>query len=158
MKQIRKAVLAAVLAGTVSIAPAAGFMPVTTVFAHGHHGGCHQGTVSTHYYYCGGHSAHTHHNGVCPYADDYGYDDDYYYCGGHSAHTHHNGVCPYAYYVSSNTVKRVQKVLNRCGYSCGTADGVMGTKTKRALKRFQRDNDLKADGVIGEQTLTALGL
>lgn len=153
MKQVKKALMAAVLAGTIIITPAAGLISATTVYAHGHHGGCHGGTASASYYYCGGHAAHTHYGGVCPYADD-----DYYYCGGHSAHVHQNGACPYAYYVSKATVKKVQRTLNRYGYSCGTADGVMGTKTKRALKRFQRDNELTADGIIGDETLTALGL
>jgi peptidoglycan hydrolase-like protein with peptidoglycan-binding domain len=38
------------------------------------------------------------------------------------------------------------------------ADGVMGPKTRRAIKRFQRRNGLKADGVAGPATLEALGL
>ena len=157
MKRMRRTWLAAALAGVVSFAPAAYAatqMPVTVVYAHGHHSSGHHSSSSVNYYYCGGHDAHTHSGGVCPYADD----DPYYYCGGHSAHTHANGVCPYASSVRRNTIKRVQKKLNRCGYNCGTADGVMGTKTKRALKQFQRDNNLKADGVIGQQTLAALGL
>lgn len=146
MKRMKRTLLALALAGAVSVSPA-------TVYAHGHHGGCHGGS-SVNYYYCGGHSAHTHSGGICPYADE----DPYYYCGGHAAHTHHNGVCPYASTVSRTTVKKVQRVLNQCGYSCGTADGVMGTKTKKALKKFQKDNGLKSDGVIGQATLTALGL
>ncbi len=145
MKRTKHAILAIALAGAVSFAP-------TAVFAHGHHGGGHCGGYSANYYYCGGHSAHTHSGGVCPYADDY------YYCGGHAAHTHSNGVCPYAYSSNRTTVRLVQRTLNSCGYSCGTADGVMGTKTKRALKKFQRDNGLKADGIIRQQTLDALGI
>lgn len=102
---------------------------VTVAYAHGCHGGGHCGSYT-----------------------------NYYYCGGHSAHTHPNGVCPYATTVSKATVRKVQRTLNRCGYNCGTADGVMGTRTKRALKSYQRDNGLKADGAIGQQTLIALGL
>lgn len=150
MKRLKRTLLAAALVGAVSFTAAG--QSVTTAYAHGHHGGGHCGS-SVNYYYCGGHSAHTHSGGVCPYADD-----DYYYCGGHSAHTHHNGVCPYASTVSSSTIRSVQRTLNRCGYNCGTADGVMGTKTKRALKKYQRDNGLTADGAIGQQTLNALGL
>lgn len=156
MKRMRRTWLAVVLAGAVSLAPAVYAVsgtPVTVAYAHGHHSSGHHSSSSVHYYYCGGHEAHTHSGGVCPYADD-----PYYYCGGHEAHTHHNGVCPYASSVSRTTIKQVQKKLNRSGYNCGTADGVMGTKTKRAVKRFQRDNNLKADGVIGQQTLAALGL
>lgn len=150
MKRLRHTLLAAVLIGTVSFAAAG--QSATVAYAHGHHGSGHHSSA-TNYYYCGGHSAHTHSGGVCPYADD-----SYYYCGGHDAHTHPNSVCPYASSVSKTTIKRVQKKLNRCGYACGTADGVMGTKTRRALKSYQRDNGLTADGVIGQQTLEALGL
>jgi Transglycosylase-like domain/Putative peptidoglycan binding domain len=39
-----------------------------------------------------------------------------------------------------------------------TADGVAGPQTRRALKRFQRANDLKATGVADADTLAALGL
>ena len=39
-----------------------------------------------------------------------------------------------------------------------TADGVMGAKTKRAIKRYQRAHGLAVDGVIGPATLAALGL
>ena len=73
-------------------------------------------------------------------------------------HIHENGVCPYAGSVSRSTIRKVQNTLNSCGYSCGTADGVMGTKTKKALKKYQRDNGLKADGVIGSATLKCMGL
>lgn len=57
-----------------------------------------------------------------------------------------------------NNVLKVQERLNKLGYSCGKPDGKMGTKTKSALKAFQKDRGLKADGVIGPQTLKALGL
>jgi peptidoglycan hydrolase-like protein with peptidoglycan-binding domain len=39
-----------------------------------------------------------------------------------------------------------------------TADGVAGPQTRRALKRFQRANDLKVTGVADPDTLAALGL
>jgi peptidoglycan hydrolase-like protein with peptidoglycan-binding domain len=38
------------------------------------------------------------------------------------------------------------------------ADGVMGPKTRRAIKRFQKSHGIEADGVAGPQTLQALGL
>ena len=147
MRRMRYGVVAAVLAGVVLCTPA------VDAYAHGHHGGGHHGGTS--YYYCGGHAAHTHSNGYCPYSS---VDDEYYHCGGHAAHLHENGICPYADMISISSVRKAQRKLNRCGYNCGTADGVMGTKTKRALKRYQRDNDLTADGVIGQETLRALGV
>lgn len=146
MKRMKCGIMAFAIASTVFL------MPASDVYAHGHCGSHHS---STSYYYCGGHAAHTHTGGVCPYADE---DVCYYYCGGHAAHTHTGGVCPYANTVSSSTIKKVQKILKRCGYSCGTADGVMGTKTVKALKKYQRDNGLTADGVIGNATLRSMGL
>ena len=50
------------------------------------------------------------------------------------------------------TTKQIQKALGI------KADGVMGPKTRRALKRFQKSHGLKADGVAGPATLQALGL
>ncbi len=147
MKRMKCGIMAFAIASTVFL------MPASDVYAHGH-GGYHHGS-GTGYYYCGGHDAHTHTGGVCPYA---GENVSYYHCGGHPAHLHENGVCPYAGMASRNTVKKVQKKLNRCGYSCGTADGIFGTKTKKALKKYQRDNGLTADGVIGKDTLKSLGL
>lgn len=38
------------------------------------------------------------------------------------------------------------------------ADGVFGPKTSEAVKRFQRVNRLKVDGVVGRQTWAALSL
>jgi peptidoglycan hydrolase-like protein with peptidoglycan-binding domain len=50
------------------------------------------------------------------------------------------------------TTRQIQKALGI------KADGVMGPKTKKALKRFQKAHGLKADGVAGPATLAALGL
>jgi len=50
------------------------------------------------------------------------------------------------------TTKQIQKALGI------RADGVMGPKTRRAIKRFQRAHGLKADGIAGPATLEALGL
>lgn len=149
MGRMKCGILALAITSAVLLAPA------VDVCAHGHSSGHHSNSASTSYYYCGGHAAHTHTGGVCPYADE---DADYYHCGGHAAHLHENGVCPYAGMVSSSTIKKVQKKLNSCGYSCGKADGVLGAKTKKALKKYQRDNGLTADGIIGSATLAAMGI
>ena len=50
------------------------------------------------------------------------------------------------------STKAIQKALGM------KADGVMGPRTKRALKRFQKAHGLEADGVAGPETLEALGL
>ena len=42
------------------------------------------------------------------------------------------------------TIKKVQKKLNKYGYDCGDPDGIAGSKTKKAVKKYQR---LKSLGV-----------
>lgn len=53
-------------------------------------------------------------------------------------------------------VKQMQLKLIQLGYLKGTADGEFGSGTLAAVKEFQRKNNLKADGVAGSATLTAL--
>ena len=57
-----------------------------------------------------------------------------------------------------NDVREVQQKLRSWGYLKGTADGVYGAQTYRAIIAFQRKNGLKADGVVGAQTKRALGI
>ena len=57
---------------------------------------------------------------------------------------------------SGSAVKTMQTMLNACGYSCGTVDGDFGSKTESALKQFQSDFGLKADGMYGEKSKAAL--
>jgi hypothetical protein len=54
--------------------------------------------------------------------------------------------------LSADTVKAAQRALDV------KADGVVGPKTKRAIRRFQREHDLTVDGVLGPATLAALGV
>ena len=55
-------------------------------------------------------------------------------------------------------VKQIQKKLKEWGYYNGSVDGIYGSKTFDALKKFQSKNGLKVDGVAGEKTLSALGI
>ena len=57
-----------------------------------------------------------------------------------------------------DTVKTIQQKLKRWGYYKGAVDGIFGAQTKEAVKYFQRKNGLKVDGVVGNQTLKALGI
>ena len=63
-------------------------------------------------------------------------------------------------YTSPNTygddVKKLQNRLNELGYSCGSADGYFGVKTKNALIKFQMENGLSTDGILNDATLKAL--
>ena len=47
-------------------------------------------------------------------------------------------------------------MLKDLGYNTGKADGKFGAKTEAALLKFQKDNGLKADGIVGNQSLTVL--
>ncbi len=49
--------------------------------------------------------------------------------------------------IPASTVRAVQNKLRTLGYDAGTADGVMGGKTRSAIVRFQRNQGLLADGV-----------
>ena len=53
---------------------------------------------------------------------------------------------------STDTVKAAQRALGV------KADGVVGPKTKRAIRRFQREEGLEVDGLLGPDTLRALGV
>lgn len=55
-------------------------------------------------------------------------------------------------------VRTLQSVLTALGYSCGPIDGIFGDKTRAAVKSFQRNNGLKADGIVGPNTKTRLRL
>lgn len=45
-------------------------------------------------------------------------------------------------------LSEVQRMLNSNGYKAGTADGVMGKQTRRAIRLFQRNNDLTENGMV----------
>ena len=55
--------------------------------------------------------------------------------------------------VQSNEVKNMQTALISLGYLGGTPDGIFGTHTEKAVKKFQRANGLSADGVACKKTL-----
>ena len=46
----------------------------------------------------------------------------------------------------------IQSALKGAGYYQGSVDGKIGPGTKDAIKAFQRDHGLNADGVVGRQT------
>lgn len=53
-------------------------------------------------------------------------------------------------------VRIAQQHLANLGYYNGKIDGKMGPATKAAIKQFQREQGMKADGVLGSKTRRAL--
>ena len=49
-------------------------------------------------------------------------------------------------------VKELQKFLNGKGYECGIDDGIFGNKTKNCVLKYQLDNSLEGDGLVGPKT------
>ena len=59
---------------------------------------------------------------------------------------------------TADRYKEIQQALADRGYFHGTADGAWGAESTDALRRFQREQNLDADGKIGALSLMALGL
>ena len=57
---------------------------------------------------------------------------------------------------SGRRVRELQRALNDLGYRAGQPDGVYGSQTVAAVRRFQREAGLPEDGIAGRRTLQAL--
>ena len=57
-----------------------------------------------------------------------------------------------------NEVKAIQQELKDRGLYSGEVDGIFGSATESAVKRFQTQQGLTADGIAGPQTLAKLGI
>ena len=59
---------------------------------------------------------------------------------------------------SGSDVKKLQQALVDAGYNVGSAgvDGVFGSATAAAVKKYQQDNGLAVDGIAGQNTLGLL--
>ena len=53
-------------------------------------------------------------------------------------------------------IEMLQEHLNTLGYDVGAADGLAGSRTRAALKAFQLDRGLPADGHPSQEVLDAL--
>jgi peptidoglycan hydrolase-like protein with peptidoglycan-binding domain len=53
-------------------------------------------------------------------------------------------------------VKQIQTALTNAGYFDGVIDGKMGKKTRKAIKAFQKANNLHVDGRVGKNTSDVL--
>lgn len=59
---------------------------------------------------------------------------------------------------SRERYKQIQEALRDQGYNPGPIDGRWGSKSAAALKRFERDHNLPADGKLDSLALITLGL
>lgn len=59
---------------------------------------------------------------------------------------------------TGTVVKQIQQNLKDWGFYFGEVDGIYGSKTTEAVKKFQTTNGLKVDGITGDATLKALGI
>lgn len=55
-------------------------------------------------------------------------------------------------------VRKIQEKLKRWGYYNGSVDGIYGSQTVSAVKKFQQKNGLTVDGIAGKNTLNAMGI
>lgn len=55
-------------------------------------------------------------------------------------------------------VRKIQERLSSWGYYKGKIDGIYGSETVASVKKFQKNNGLKVDGISGDATLKAMGL
>lgn len=59
---------------------------------------------------------------------------------------------------NNSTVHKAQNRLTELGYNPGIADGLPGKNTEKAVKQFQRDNNLRVTGKLDGQTIRKLNL
>ena len=53
-------------------------------------------------------------------------------------------------------VRNIQLILQKNGYDAGSADGVMGSKTREAIAAFQKSNGMKPTGEVDQPLVEAL--
>jgi len=58
--------------------------------------------------------------------------------------------------MASDAVRRIQGALKDKGFDPGEVDGIWGRATSAAVKQFQAQQGLQADGVVGPKTTAAL--
>jgi hypothetical protein len=100
----------------------------------------------------------------------YPYSSYGYYPYGYGYYPYGYGYSPYSYGYSSyrpvyrgqaangSVVVQVQQRLARAGYYHGRVDGVMGSRTRSAIRAWQRAHNLRVDGAINDQLLGTMGM
>jgi peptidoglycan hydrolase-like protein with peptidoglycan-binding domain len=60
--------------------------------------------------------------------------------------------------LTPSVIRAAQHKLDDAGYHAGTADGQMGPVTRRAVRKYQRDQSLSVTGKLDESTLSHLNV
>jgi len=55
-------------------------------------------------------------------------------------------------------IERVQIKLKKLGYNPGKIDGILGPNTKKAIKKFQKDNNLNPTGQLDSYTISSINI
>ncbi len=63
-----------------------------------------------------------------------------------------------AQYKNPEIIKQVQIILNGAGLDCGKTDGVMGRKTREAIRKFREDRSMEEGEEIDEKLLRSMGI
>ncbi len=88
---------------------------------------------------------------------DWGYFDSGYY--GYNPYDYYGYGYDYSYGgQDASLATNVQETLARKGYYRGEIDGVLGTRTRSAIRNYERANGLPVDGLIDRQLLHTMGL
>ena len=188
MKKVAKRLSVYVMSGMLIFSAVPG-----TVQAHsgrtdasgGHHDNKNVSGLGSYHYHCGGHPAHLHSGGVCPYSSSSSSSAEtvnvssgsvvgFSFKGGGSFKGGAADSATTSTAAASNTVqlssgssvsiskdmiKIVQDVLNQKGYDCGTPDGVAGSKTQAALQKFISENTSDdTDNKIVKMVAEGLGI
>jgi putative peptidoglycan binding protein len=92
--------------------------------------------------------------GYRSYPYGYGYSNNYY---SGSSYPYYSNRSVYRGY-NGSVVARVQERLARAGYYRGPIDGVMGPRTRYAIRVYERRHGLPADGIIDRRLLATMGI
>jgi Putative peptidoglycan binding domain len=109
-------------------------------------------------FYGGYYGGYSYYGGYYPYgAYGYGYGSSYYAPAYYNGRPYY-GTPVYGGDYRGSTVARVQERLARAGYYEGSIDGVMGPRTRAAVRAYERRHGLPVDGVIDSRLLATMGL
>ncbi len=68
-------------------------------------------------------------------------------------------ITPIALFTATKSEnKAIQQKLKNLGYYKGNIDGIIGSQSLKAIKKFQKDYGLTVDGIVGKNTAKALGI